>query len=159
MKINLAFALILIMALVGCSSKEESARKMYNKALTLQQNKQFDEAEKIFQEIVRKYPETQTALEVNKELLAARIAEDYLKERTDETRKRTQEIIKEMLGESLDAFKLDNGRYPTTEEGLEALLTNKTKLPHWYGPYLKSPKYIGTFTYKREGEDYILAAK
>lgn len=43
----------------------------------------------------------------------------------------------EDLGAALDLFYLDNGRYPTTEEGLEALVEAPASLPEWAGPYLK----------------------
>ncbi len=42
----------------------------------------------------------------------------------------------EMLGQALDAFRLDVGRYPTTTEGLNALVTNPG-VEGWSGPYLK----------------------
>lgn len=42
----------------------------------------------------------------------------------------------EMLGSALDAFRLDVGRYPTTAEGLSALITNPG-IDGWNGPYLK----------------------
>ena len=42
----------------------------------------------------------------------------------------------EMLGQGLDAFRLDVGRYPTTAEGLNALITNPG-VEGWNGPYLK----------------------
>ncbi len=45
----------------------------------------------------------------------------------------------EMLGEALDQFKLDVGRYPTTEEGLKALIENPG-VEGWDGPYLKKKK-------------------
>ncbi len=45
----------------------------------------------------------------------------------------------EMLGEALDQFKLDVGRYPTTEEGLRALIENPG-VEGWDGPYLKKRK-------------------
>jgi general secretion pathway protein G len=38
---------------------------------------------------------------------------------------------------ALDSFRLDIGRYPTTEEGLNALLINPNNLQKWNGPYLK----------------------
>ncbi|MFZ2506943.1 MAG: type II secretion system major pseudopilin GspG [Steroidobacteraceae bacterium] len=38
---------------------------------------------------------------------------------------------------ALDQFRLDSGRYPTNEEGLEALMTAPAGLPDWGGPYLK----------------------
>jgi len=42
----------------------------------------------------------------------------------------------EMFGQALDSFRLDTGRYPTTSEGLEALVTNPS-VEGWDGPYLK----------------------
>ncbi len=43
----------------------------------------------------------------------------------------------ELLSTSLDAFRLENGRYPTTEEGLIALVERPDDLPTWDGPYLR----------------------
>jgi len=46
----------------------------------------------------------------------------------------------ELLGAGLDAYRLDNGRYPTTEQGLEGLQTQPTTQPiptNWRGPYLR----------------------
>ncbi|MBI3567532.1 MAG: type II secretion system major pseudopilin GspG [Gemmatimonadetes bacterium] len=46
----------------------------------------------------------------------------------------------EMLGAALDAYRLDNGRYPTTEQGLAALWQAPTTEPrptNWRGPYLR----------------------
>lgn len=48
----------------------------------------------------------------------------------------------EMLGAALDAYRLDNGRYPTTAQGLEALWEEPTAEPrpsNWRGPYLRKP--------------------
>lgn len=42
----------------------------------------------------------------------------------------------ELLGQALDQFRLDTGRYPTTSEGLNALQTDPGA-PGWDGPYLK----------------------
>ena len=42
----------------------------------------------------------------------------------------------ELLGQALDQMRLDVGRYPTTQEGLNALVTNPG-IPNWDGPYLK----------------------
>jgi general secretion pathway protein G len=42
----------------------------------------------------------------------------------------------ELLGQALDQFRLDTGRYPTTSEGLDALL-NDPGANNWDGPYLK----------------------
>ena len=42
----------------------------------------------------------------------------------------------ELLGQALDQFRLDVGRYPTTQEGLSALMVNPG-VTGWEGPYLK----------------------
>jgi general secretion pathway protein G len=46
----------------------------------------------------------------------------------------------EMLGAALDAYRLDTGRYPTTEQGLAALWLQPAAEPRpasWRGPYLR----------------------
>ncbi|HSB51512.1 MAG TPA: type II secretion system major pseudopilin GspG, partial [Dissulfurispiraceae bacterium] len=42
----------------------------------------------------------------------------------------------ELLGQALDQYRLDTSFYPTTEQGLQALLTNPGA-EKWEGPYLK----------------------
>ena len=46
----------------------------------------------------------------------------------------------EDLGSALDMLYLEIGRYPTTDEGLEALIQNPADLDNWNGPYLKKKK-------------------
>jgi general secretion pathway protein G len=43
------------------------------------------------------------------------------------------------LSTALEAFEIDNGRYPTNEEGLAALSQKPANLTTWKGPYLKGP--------------------
>ncbi len=43
----------------------------------------------------------------------------------------------EEFGGSLDGFNLDVGRYPTTQEGLQALIQPPSGAAGWHGPYLK----------------------
>jgi general secretion pathway protein G len=38
---------------------------------------------------------------------------------------------------TLDLFRLDIGRYPTTQEGLQALVVRPSDVEGWDGPYLK----------------------
>ncbi|MRR51416.1 MAG: type II secretion system protein GspG [Rhodocyclaceae bacterium] len=38
---------------------------------------------------------------------------------------------------ALEAYRLDVGRYPTTEQGLSALMTQPPGATKWRGPYLK----------------------
>lgn len=44
------------------------------------------------------------------------------------------------LGTDLDMYKLDVGSYPTTEQGLQALLVRPEGIDNWDGPYLKGSK-------------------
>lgn len=43
----------------------------------------------------------------------------------------------EELGASLDLYRLETGRYPSTQEGLQALVQAPTGATGWNGPYLK----------------------
>lgn len=47
----------------------------------------------------------------------------------------------EMLSTTLDAYRLSNGSYPSTEQGLYALYERPTidPPPNWTGPYLSKP--------------------
>jgi general secretion pathway protein G len=62
----------------------------------------------------------------------------------------------ELFGTALDAFRLDVGKYPTTEDGLKALREKPSGVEGWQGPYL--PKEIpldpwnSTYIYKCPGE-------
>ncbi len=42
----------------------------------------------------------------------------------------------ELLGQALDQFRIDVGRYPTSQEGLNCLVVNPG-VENWDGPYLK----------------------
>jgi general secretion pathway protein G len=63
----------------------------------------------------------------------------------------------ELFGSALDAFRLDTGRYPTTEEGFKALREKPSGLDTWQGPYL--PKEIPndpwgrSYVYKCPGDN------
>jgi general secretion pathway protein G len=41
------------------------------------------------------------------------------------------------IEKALDQYRLDVGRYPTTEQGLAALFLRPTNEPKWRGPYMK----------------------
>lgn len=43
----------------------------------------------------------------------------------------------EGFGKALDAYRVDNGHYPTTEQGLNALVTKPNGEVKWDGPYLQ----------------------
>jgi len=63
------------------------------------------------------------------------------------------------LGSALDAYRLDNGRYPTTEQGLAALWQTPTSEPrpsNWRGPYLRQPPPVdpwgAPYVYRNPGD-------
>lgn len=43
----------------------------------------------------------------------------------------------EQIGTILDLYKLDIGSYPTTDQGLGALISDPAGVGNWHGPYLK----------------------
>lgn len=49
----------------------------------------------------------------------------------------TAKLQVEELASAMDLYKLEVGRYPTTEEGLEALVKAPGGVTGWNGPYLK----------------------
>jgi len=54
-----------------------------------------------------------------------------------DARAKTARLQIENFSTSLDLYFLDSGRYPTTSEGLEALVKRAGDTPAWNGPYLK----------------------
>jgi general secretion pathway protein G len=55
------------------------------------------------------------------------------------------------IGQALDLFKLEIGRYPNSQEGLQALITAPPGVNNWNGPYWKKsqlPKDPWTNEYK-----------
>ena len=68
-------------------------------------------------------------------LLAALVVPAYLgRERKARSQAARTQI--ELLGTALDTFRLDVGRYPNSQEGLNALQEGRG-IPGWDGPYLK----------------------
>ena len=62
----------------------------------------------------------------------------------------------ERLGTVLDTFRLDVGRYPTTQEGLQVLVARPMGVDRWDGPYLNKgvPKdpWDRPYIYRSPGE-------
>ena len=60
------------------------------------------------------------------------------------------------LEQSLEMYKLDVGRFPSTGEGLQALVTKPSNASGWNGPYLKSDVPLDPwkreYQYKYPGE-------
>jgi general secretion pathway protein G len=71
----------------------------------------------------------------------------------------------ERLAGVLDIYKLDVGTYPTSEQGLQALISRPSGVTRWNGPYLKGEKlpedpWGKSFVYRspsqRPGHEYDL---
>ncbi len=96
-------------------------------------------------------------------LLAALVGPKFFGKVGTAKLKATQAQI-EMFGTALDTFRLDVGRYPTTEEGLKALREKSAGIERWEGPYL--PKEIPSdpwgkpYVYKSPGDhgDYDIVS-
>jgi general secretion pathway protein G len=54
----------------------------------------------------------------------------------------TAKLQVEQLMTSADLFKIDIGRFPTQEEGLEALVRRPSGLAAWNGPYLRKAQAL-----------------
>lgn len=70
---------------------------------------------------------------------------------------KTARIQIEDLSATLDIYRLELGRYPTTNDGLQALVENTAGAANWNGPYLKKnqvPKdpWGNDYQYRSPGE-------
>ena len=88
-------------------------------------------------------------------LLAALVGPRFIRQEEKAKIKAAKAQI-ELLGTALDTFRLDVGRYPSSEEGLEALRTKPGGLERWDGPYLKKDVPLDpwgkAYAYKSPGE-------
>jgi general secretion pathway protein G len=69
-------------------------------------------------------------------LLAGLVLPQFIRQEEKAKLKAAQAQI-ELLGTALDTYRLDVGRYPSTEEGLQALRQKPGTVDRWDGPYLK----------------------
>jgi general secretion pathway protein G len=88
-------------------------------------------------------------------LLAALVGPRFI--RQDEKAKvKAAKAQIELLSTALDTFRLDVGRYPSSQEGLEALRTQPGGVERWDGPYLKKDVPLDpwgkAYVYKSPGD-------
>ncbi|MFZ4536469.1 type II secretion system major pseudopilin GspG [Propionivibrio sp.] len=69
-------------------------------------------------------------------LLAAYVGPKYFSQ-VSKTEHGVAKAQIEAFARALDTYRLDVGQYPTTEEGLNALLTRPNNVAKWNGPYLQ----------------------
>ena len=59
------------------------------------------------------------------------------------------------ISSALETYEVDNGLYPTSDEGLAALLVAPGNAPGWHGPYLTHPPkdpWGNTYVYSYPGQ-------
>ena len=74
-------------------------------------------------------------------VLAAMVVPNLAGRGEDARKSAARADIEANLSMALDMYELDNGRYPTTSQGLEALLSKPSSSPtpkNWNGPYLET---------------------
>jgi general secretion pathway protein G len=72
----------------------------------------------------------------------------------------------ERIGSILDMYKLDVGSYPSTDQGLQALVTAPAGAADWNGPYVKGQLPVDPWNHpyvyrnpsERAGHDYDLCS-
>ena len=91
-------------------------------------------------------------------LLAGIVAPQIIN-RVSEAKSTTARTQIELLSVALDGYRLDNGSYPTTEQGLAALRDKPTRAPvpaNWRGPYLRKAVPVDpwgrAYLYRAPGE-------
>ncbi len=101
-------------------------------------------------------------------ILTAMVAPNFT-QRTQQARVSVARVDVEVnIAQALDTYEMDNGFYPTTEQGLPALLTQASSTPvpsNWNGPYLKKNRiptdpwknpYVYRCPGKKNPQDYDL---
>jgi general secretion pathway protein G len=88
-------------------------------------------------------------------LLAGLVLPQFIRQE-EKAKLRTTKAQIELFGTALDTFRLDVGRYPTTDEGLQALRQKPGGLERWDGPYLRKDlpldPWSKPYAYRSPGE-------
>ena len=99
-------------------------------------------------------------------LLIGLVAPAALRQLGSAKRKVATQSIQRLIS-VLDLYKLDVGSYPSSEQGLQALITKPAGANNWAGPYLKSDKapedpwnhaYLYQMPSRRENHDFDLCS-
>jgi len=89
-------------------------------------------------------------------LLASLVGPQVFKQ-LEGSKSKTAALQIEELGAALDLYRLEVGRYPSTSEGLDALIAEPSGASGWNGPYLKKKvirqdPWGSDYQYKSPGE-------
>jgi general secretion pathway protein G len=90
-------------------------------------------------------------------LLAAYVAPRYF----SQVGKSEVQVAKaqiDSLEKALDLYRIDNRRFPSTEQGLKALVEKPANEPNWKGPYLRkaipADPWGNTYVYRQPGAKF-----
>jgi general secretion pathway protein G len=72
-------------------------------------------------------------------LLAGLVGPQVIKH-LGESKSKAAHIQIEELASALDMYRIDNGHFPTTEQGLDVLIEAPPNAANWNGPYLRKKK-------------------
>jgi general secretion pathway protein G len=77
---------------------------------------------------------------------------------SEEAKKDQTKLAMGVIQQSLQMFRIHNNKYPTTDQGLNALMTNPGDLKGWRGPYIEQNKlsdpWGNPFTYDSDGRQF-----
>ena len=94
-------------------------------------------------------------------LLAGYVGPKYF-DQVGKSKTKTAKAQIDALGKALDQYRLDTGHYPSSEQGLNSLITKPANETKWEGPYLTKAlpldPWSRPYIYKNPGEhgDYDL---
>ncbi|MEY4632028.1 MAG: Type secretion system protein [Pseudomonadota bacterium] len=76
----------------------------------------------------------------------------------EEAKKDQTKLGMGVIEQSLQLYRVHNGRYPTTEQGLDAMMTAPSDVKTWRGPYIEANKLSDPwnvkFQYESDGRNF-----
>lgn len=145
----IAAALVAVALQAGCRSEDERARELHTQAITANREGRNKEARALLERIVADHPATETAVQANQALAAG----EAMQAIATETRRKALDM-------ALQLYRLDNGTYPTSLQGLRALVRMPALDPlprNWRaGGYVDSEASIEGMRYTSDGSSYTL---
>ncbi len=77
---------------------------------------------------------------------------------SEEAKKDQTKLAMGVIQQSLQMFRIHNNKYPTTDQGMKAMLENPGDLKSWRGPYIEPNKlkdpWGGEFGYDSDGRNF-----
>ena len=81
---------------------------------------------------------------------------------SEEAKKDQTKLAMGVIQQSLQMYRIHNNKYPTTDHGTNALLTNPGDSKSWRGPYIEQNKlsdpWGNPFTYESDGRQFKIVS-